>query len=472
MSTKVKKILKRLGAVRPEFVFLGLATVFGIILTFRITPLFGNDEIVHFPRAYQVQEGKLSATHLGGYDYGHYAPVQIRQFNDAYREQVQKDYDFTERVKEVKAQYATERLNDDRREPLKFTSATLSAGWDYFPPALGILVARILNLPLNWYVYTARIFTLAVFIVLTFFAIKHIPIGKRFLMVAALLPTSVVQGLTIGMDGLVNGLSWLITALTFAILIKKINLTPKLLVLIAFLAVYLATTKQGYLPIAALPLLLPARLFPFNLKKVWLWRVGFGLGLLIISLWYLGNTAHIAEVIHHIQRPGLRVDESAQLHFIFQNPLEFLGMIFIQPFTIWSASIYAGIVGIVTNKLVILPIPMLVLLYAGLIITLFHRERAHVAGRDRLYVLVSSLGAFLATFILINLALYLSFTRVGYNRVEGLQGRYFLPLLPLMGIILHTAMPKLALKISDRLMSILMYPIIVSGLLITCISVY
>lgn len=472
MRTKVKKFVKFLGALKPENVFLCLATVLGLVFVFQITPLFGNDEIVHFPRAYQVQEGKLSATHLGGYDYGHYAPIQIKQFNDAYREQVQKDYDFTERVQEVRAQYAKERLTDDRREPLVFTSATLSAGWDYFPPALGILVARVMNLPLNWYVYMARIFTLAVFILLTYFAIKHIPIGKRFLMVVALLPTSVVQGLTIGMDGLVNGLSWLITALTFAILVKKITITPKLLALIAFLAVYLATTKQGYLPIAALPLLLPARLFPFNLKKVWIWRVGFALGLLIISLWYLGSTAHIAEVIHHIQRPGLHVDEGAQLHQIFQNPLQFLGMIFIQPFTIWSANIYAGIVGIVTNKMVMIPIPLIALLYIILGVTLFHRERSHVSGRDRISVFIYSLAAFLATFILINLALYLSFTRVGYDHVEGLQGRYFLALLPLLGIILHTAMPKLVLKLSDSFLTVLIYPVIIMALIVTAELVY
>jgi len=251
-----------------------------------------------------------------------------------------------------------------------------------------------------------------------------------------------------------------------------IDVTPKLLALMAFLAVYLATTKQGYAPIAMLPLLLPARLFPFQLKKVWLWRLVFGGGLVVVSLWYLGATAHIAEVIHQIQRPGLHVDESEQLHHIFQNPLKFLSMIFIQPFTIWSGNIYAGIVGVVTNKLVKLPIPVMLLSYMALLVTVFHRERSHVNGRDRLYVLACSTGAFLATFTLINLALYLSFTRVGYDHVEGLQGRYFLALLPLLGIILHTAMPKLFLKISDGFMNLLAYPAIVIGLVTTTLLVF
>jgi uncharacterized membrane protein len=448
-----------------EKVFLIIASIFGVIFCFHTVPLFANDEIVHFPRAYYLQEGHLSAAHLDGFNYGGYVPEQIKQFNDAYREQVQRQSIDEQRLEEIRERYDHEKLNSKKREPLSFTSATLSAGWDYAPPAIGILVARILNLPLNWYVYMGRLFTLATWILLTYFAIKFMPFGKRFLLVVALLPVSVMQGTTIGMDGLVNGLSWLIIAITFAILVKKLIITPKLLALIFFLSLYLATTKQGYVPIAALPLIISSRFFPFDLKRVWAWRVLYSGVLLIASLWYLGATAPIAEVIHHLQRPGLYIDEGAQLHHIFLHPLQFLAMIFVQPFTIWSASIYAGVVGVLTNKMLWLPIPLMILLYMTMVITSLHKERLQVNRRDRLYVLISSIGAFLATFILINLALYLSFTRVAYDHVEGLQGRYFLALLPLLGIILHLAMPKLFLKISDRLMDLITYPVVVIGLI-------
>lgn len=463
-----KKILQ----VSPERIFVIFAVIFGLAFIRSVPPLFGNDEIVHFPRAFYLQQGHVNADHLEGNDYGGYVPTQIKQFNDAYREQVQSPNIDSSKLNEIKDRYSREKLvNHQAQESLDFTSSTLSAGWDYVPPALGILVARILNLPLNWYVYMGRLFALGTYIALTYFAIKYIPIGKRFLLVLALLPTALLQGETIGMDGLVNGLSWLIVALTFAILVKKLSVTPKLLGLFLFLSLILATTKQGYLPLAALPLILPARLFPFKLKRVWLWRLVFGGVLLLASLWYLGATAHIAEVIHQVQRPGLNVDTKGQLDYIFQHPLLFLAIIFIQPFTLWAASTYAGIVGVLTNRLVYLPIPMIILLFVAMFLTSFHKEREHVSGRDRLYVLVGSTGAFLATFIMINLALYLSFTRVGYPQVEGLQGRYFLALLPLLGIMLHTAMPRLFLKISDGFMNAIVLPIIVLGLTFATIAI-
>lgn len=441
----------------------------GLAFIFIIPPLFANDEIVHFPRAYHVQEGYFWVENLGGSDYGGYLPEQIKQMNDAYRQQVQSKNVDVKKLEQIKAQYSHEKLISRRNEPLAFTSAALSAGWDYLPPAIGIKLARIMNLPLNWYVYLARVVSLITYIALAYFAIKYMPIGKRFLMVISLLPTSLTQAGTIGMDGLVNGLSWLIIALTFAVLLKKLVITPTLLAVILFLAFYLATTKQGYVPLAALPLILPARLFPFDLKKVWVWRLFFGGLLLLTSLWYLGATSPIAEVIHRVQRPGLYVNEADQLHYIFQYPLHFLAIIFVQPFTLWAASTYAGIVGVLTNRLVYLPLSVIALLYALLGITCFHKEKEHVSGKDRLYVLISSIGIFLATFILINLALYLSFTRVGFDRVEGLQGRYFLPLLPLLGIILHTAMPRLFLKIPDKFMDIIVYPSLVLSLITAAI---
>jgi uncharacterized membrane protein len=467
----LNRTLKALATHSTGF-FIITAMVFGTIMCFRVTPLFGSDEIVHFPRAFYVQDGHMWADHLDGYDYGGYVPKQIKEFNDAYREQVQSPQVDANKLQEIKARYSHERLNNNSREPLAFTSASLSAGWDYLPPAAGIWAARTLNLPLNWYVYLGRLFTLATYILLVYFAIKYLPFGKRFLLLIALLPVALVQGGTIGMDGLVNGLSWLIIALTFAVLVKKLSVTPKLLAVTLLLSLLLSTTKQGYAPIAALPLLIPARLFTFDLRRVWLWRIFFGGALLLLSLWYLGATSPIAAIIHNVQRPGLHVDEAGQLHYIFQHPLLFLSMIFIQPFTIWAASIYAGMVGVLTNRLVYLPIPLIVLLFVMMLITSLHKERLQVDRRDRLYLVVCSIGIFLATFILINLALYLSFTQVGYPQVEGLQGRYFLPLLPLLGVIVHIAMPKLFLKISDIFMSLVLYPILIFSLILTTMVIH
>lgn len=455
----------------PQNFFVIAAAVFGTIYIFRLAPLHGNDEIVHVPRAYHVQEGNLWTDHLNGYDYGGYVPKQLKEFNDSFREQVQHDNPDPERTDELIERYSSEKIEGDERVPLSFTSAGVYSATAYIPSAAGIFVADTLHLPLIWYVYLGRIFTLITYIVMVYFAIKYLPFGKPFLLVIALLPTAISQAGTIGMDAMVNGSCWLVIALTLAIFERRLKINKKLLAVIAVLAFQVVTNKQSYAPLALLPLIIPARLYPYEYKKVWIWRLVFGGGLLALSAWYIGRTSQIAEVIHHIQRPGLYVDEAAQLHHVFQNALEFIGMIFVQPFTIWAASIFAGMIGVMSNKLVYVPIAVIVLLVLVLVITCFHKERPVIAKQDRLFILGSSVAAFLGSFILINLALYLSFTRVGYDRVEGLQGRYFLPLLPLLGIILHLGMPRVFLKISERLANRIVYPSILLGLISAVIAI-
>ena len=95
------------------FSVLGLG--FGLLFVFLIPPLHGNDEIVHFPRAFHVAEGNLRVEHLGYYDYGGQVPVQIKQLNDGFREQVQNDNPSPARIAEQKRQYSQERLADERR---------------------------------------------------------------------------------------------------------------------------------------------------------------------------------------------------------------------------------------------------------------------------------------------------------------------------------------------------------------------
>jgi uncharacterized membrane protein len=458
------KIMTKFLTQHPEKVFAVLAIIFGLSFVFGVHPLYGNDEIVHFPRAYQISEGNLWTDHLRGYDYGGQVPVQIKQFNDSYREQVQSDSKETTRLEEIQARYDTEKLTDQAREELAFSSAGVYSPWSYIPSSLGVMTARLMNLSLNWFVYMGRLLTLLTYIALVYAAIKFLPFGKLFLVVVALLPTSLTQAANLGMDGLVNGFSWLIIALTLAVFTGKLRLSTKVVSLLGFLSLFLATTKQAYGLIALLPLLIPARLYPFSYRLVWLWRGILGGVLLITGLWYIGYTSHIAEMLHFVQRPGLNINEADQLHYIFQHPIQFIAMILIQPFTLWGANVWAGIVGVITNRTIFLPIVVILGLFATMFVALFERERPHIAKRDKLFIVGASAVAFAGTFVLINLALYIAFTRVGYDHVEGLQGRYFLPLLPLVGILLHVLMPELFLKISHSQITTIAYGGILIGL--------
>jgi uncharacterized membrane protein len=417
----------------------------GLTTIFLIPPLHGNDEIVHFPRAYQVSRGTFWTEKFSEHDYGGHVPAELKEFNDSFREQVQSKTPDKQRLRELTDQYSRERLSGEDDTRLSFTSAGPYSPWSYFPAAFGMVIARIADLPLIWYVHLSRLSSFIFWLLLTYAALKILPTGKLFMATLALLPTAYVQASTMGMDGVVNGVSWLIIALTIAILARRLALTGRVFLLLAFLALFLATTKQGYLLIAAFPLIIPHKLYAFTSEYVLKARLGLGLALVAVTIWYLSVTAPIAAILHFIQRPGLHVDSLDQIKFIATHPFEVLLTILIRPLTAAFAGVYAGLVGVLTNRLLYLPIAVIVLLYAALLAALLNFKRSKLLGKENYRLEWSSGIVLVGTFIITNLALYIAFTQVGHPVVEGFQGRYLLPLAPLL-IALRPELPRPAAR--------------------------
>lgn len=417
----------------PERLFLVLALLGGVYSVFTVPPLFGSDEIVHFPRAFQISEGTLWTEKLGEYSYGGKVPVQLRDFNDSYREQVQNNQTDFSRVSALNEKYYSEKIErNTSREPLGFTSAGVYSPWSYLPSSIGVWVAKTMNLPLIWYVYLGRMSALLIWVLLTFMAIKLLPGGKLFLVGLGLLPTTITQAANLGMDGLVNGLSWLIIAAVLSVIFTKVRVSKLRVIALLLLSLMLATTKQGYLLIAALPLIIPIKQLPFSRQTGVLLKVVFALVLVVSTVLYLAKTGPIADIMHFVQRPGLYVDSGDQIAYILKNPVTTFLMVLIQPFTPAYAGIYPSLVGILTNKQIIIPTSVIILIYIGLVYSFLSTKASKKPTINCNYLRLISSCVFLATFLFINLALYVSFTQVGLNRIEGVQGRYLLPILPIL----------------------------------------
>ncbi|MES2971796.1 MAG: DUF2142 domain-containing protein [Patescibacteria group bacterium] len=443
MKSKSSSWLKLAGNwIRANALNVWLVAVFicGLTAIFMIPPIYGNDEIVHFPRAYQVSRGTFWTQKFSDHDYGGYVPRELKEFNDGFREQVQNNNPDPNRLKELRQQYSKQKLETPDDTRLSFTSAGPYSPWSYFPAAFGMLIARIADLPIIWYVYLSRLSCFIFWLMLTYGVLRILPTGKLFMASLALLPPAYVQASTIGMDGVVNGVSWLIIALTIAVLARTIKFTKGLFGLMVFLAFFLATTKQGYLLIAAFPLIIPASFYPYSGRKALKVRVGFSLALALITMWYISVTGPIASILHFVQRPGLHVDSLDQIAYILTNPFEVLLTILITPLTVAYAGVYAGLVGVLTNKLLYLPIAVIVLLYVALGVALLNFKRSKLLAKEGYRLEWCSAGVLIGTFILSNLALYIAFTKVGNPVIEGFQGRYLLPLAPLL-IALRPELP-------------------------------
>jgi uncharacterized membrane protein len=454
----------------PVEFFVVLSLIFGIAMCFRLQPLSGTDEFTHFPRAFQIESGQLFEKKLPGNQYGGYLPNNvvnmINDYRNLTREPIGPTYELSSQ--QLGAVYSRDNQLGSRETATVFSSDAAYTPGGYLPSIAGIFLAKLVRAPLIWYVYLARLCSLIVYVVLVWLAIKLIPGGKWFLVVAALLPTSITAALTIGQSALLLGTSWLLIAFVFAVMANKVKLTWRVLVALTVLSVMLSIIKQGYIFIALLPLLIPLRHFSKKLNFI-IWKVIMGI-LLLGSTTILGLfTDHIAKGVVLAPISGININTTQQIHYILHNPLVYVGHLLFQPFTKSFDTIYLGLVGIVTQRLIYLSVAMIGLLYLALFLTWKSTSSIPQFVKQRHYFIGSIGSIAIANYLLIATALYIVSTQVGSSVVGGLSGTNFLPLLPLVLII-----PMSIRKESDtglgRTSSSVVLLIVLVGLISTSLS--
>lgn len=335
--------------------------------------------------------------------------------------------------------------------PTAFSFGTIASYWPvfYLPAAAAFETAKIAGLrPLHAFHY-ARLADLAVFLALGTAALLVARRGQMLLFCTLAMPMSVSLGASLNQDGLIIASSALAMALltrpTTAIGLASIwRDTPRLLA--AALIGSIALTKPPYLPLAGMLLLpLPA----WKLRRVWGERVGLGLIVTAATLaWAWLTVRNVATPVYWGQAeagplwPGPRpamfpgTDMAAQLQVLMAKPSRFLKLpwrsLRSTPY-IWDEAI-----GALGSLDVWLP-RWLYRLWTGALAAavlgdlIWRRPDAAMLPRRQaawplLLIVVIWLGIYLSQ--------YLTWSRVGAELVDGPQGRYFLPLLPVLALAL------------------------------------
>ncbi len=435
MKERIIKNLKHHSGwliARPEAIFILVATTAGLVFCFLVPPLGGYDEFTHFPRVYHVASGSLWADKLDDKSYGGYLPGNVKEFIDDYRDLTRKGThdEFKHRAQELRTKYSNTKADKHNLEPTPFTASSVYSPWSYLPSAVGIKLGMLLNLPLSWLVYLGRIFTLLAWLTLAYTALRTLPFGKWFLVVIALLPTSITLSATISPDALVNGTSWLLIALITGVFVRNRPFRKQTKIAIFALALFLCLSKPGYWMLAFLPVILPARYFTTK-RKAWIWRISLVIVLSAASILYLNFTRLIAGKYLANQRPEVHLDSKEQIRFILKEPHNFLSLLTEQVISPEYFEVVSGVVGRLTNRLLLLPIWVIGLLYLSLFMAFVSFKRPPPLEEHKKYLLFVGLGVLIGTFLIINIALFVTFTQVRNPYVEGVQGRYFLPVIPL-----------------------------------------
>lgn len=238
-------LLLRSFIVKPEYFFVGTASVFGLIFLFITPPFQTPDEPAHFYRAYEISELNLARI-------PDEVPVAVKQTATACERMKFKSWEKFS-PKEMTALKSI-RLDSHQRAYVESVDYTIP----YLPQALGIAIGRLFsNVPVN-YLYWARFFNLITAIFLIFLAIRITPVQKWIFGLLGVMPMTVSQMASASYDAPTIGLSLLLIALILKFTFSgNEQLTPKSIFTLFILTLLLACTKPPYFLVSMAFLIVP-----------------------------------------------------------------------------------------------------------------------------------------------------------------------------------------------------------------------
>lgn len=310
----------------------------------------------------------------------------------------------------------------------------LSYAIEYLPQATGLAIGRVLNLNFFGIFYLGRLTNLIFFTVCVYFAVKRIPRFKALMALAALLPMTLQQSASYSYDAFINAMAFLFIASLIREYTAEGKMTGKDFLWLLIPGALLTPAKVVYSVMLFLTFLIPARRFGSGKRK---WgMIAFAavicLGVLIaFNFTSLYNRVMSALPGHAIQST-ITGEAYYSVNDLLRDPVKILGIFWRtlrNDFLLWMWCI----IGYAMSGLsLLIPMPY-VYGFAGLLVL-----SAAFRGQEEVRILPGQRAAFVGCFgavvLLTMFAMLIGWTTAGDTVVQGVQGRYFLPVLPLLAM--------------------------------------
>lgn len=425
-----------MSALRSEWAFLttfvGLAIVFCTAFVLTVPSGFGLDEEHHTYRAWQVSRGVLQPETLSPKSqYGGTIPVPLIDYVIAGTDAANAGRGTGEPWERHDLSLAPSydllgEVRLDQTTPTRveeFTNASASSFVPYLPAAFGMRAATVLGADVAGVVLAGKIVNSGVYV---------LAVGASLLVLArsrwkwlvglvAVAPLSIFQAAVISADTFSNAAALLLTAL----ILRSRTLKSRALGLtctIAVAALLVVLSKPTYILLLPLILAVPSvaisarRGLALTLKAVTFLTLA-GIGAFVSS-----RASDIASAIRFQIPNADRVDQQAQLAGMLADPLDAIAMVgrtVIQ----YGSSWIEGTLTMMGTNTVFAPAPVTIVLISALTLAAFAGE----PDRRAVGALFASVA--FVTVCAIIATLYMTFTVVGSATADGVQGRYWIPLL-------------------------------------------
>ena len=311
--------------------------------------------------------------------------------------------------------------------PTQFSNTVVYVPIAHIIPAVSIFVSRKLGLSALTELYCGRLANALFAVSIIFIALKILK-GRQsavLVFVIANLPMTVSLLPTLSADSSVISCSLLLFAITTRILDQSV-FTWQLWLVLLISVLFAATAKVAYLPLSVIPL---------SCAIIACRSVRYKIGIAFVSILALGLTFTWSVEIHSLVFPinlDIRVDPEKQLLFISHNLFSFIVIIVKSAIYQLPQSVSTLLGSRLSDLSVSTPHWLIMLSGLLLIISTVRSGRSGVYGLWRLPIGLILLTCMLLPFVF----LYIQNTPVGATSVEGYQGRYMLPILPFLALMI------------------------------------
>lgn len=293
----------------------------------------------------------------------------------------------------------------------------------YLPGSIGINISRLLGGSIADIFFAGRFTNLIVYGILLIIIFKLLPFKKDTFYAIYMMPMSLVLASYYSIDAIIVGLIGIFIAYVFKIFKEKkdkINLKT-FLIIIGLYSLTLICKNGAYLAIGLILFILPVSKSVKENSKIRNITVLITIITLIIG---------IIQVYKIIGIDDTRVENSnpkKQIEFLLENPTNIIkvysNFFKISIFNLRFYEEFNKIDFFGTNAIITSFLLFIFIFYTALM------DNSYSFSKKQKIIQYIS---FLATFFITTFVLYISYTDVGQTKINGYQGRYLLPVLPLI----------------------------------------
>lgn len=443
-----------------EIIFTMIAVVFGLTFWIVMTPMSVPDETTHYEYSFQ-----LSNMIMGEKDYKYFDEEYQNYGSFAGHYNISAAY--TRLVKKINRP-----LSLDNNKVEMISNIADSYKTPFIPQALGITLSRLLNLNMLKTFYMGRLFNLIFYVVCIYIAVKKAPIHKMLFGIIGTLPIFIQQAASFSYDCFINGLCLVLLSCVFKWMYQKEKITIKEFIFVFVVNLLLAPIKVVYGLFSFLFWFVPTEKFSNKRNKI----IGtliitapamYELAVLLFPLIFRFVRKMFEKLTMSINNknlifaddgettytyaPSYTEDEVYHFSDVINNPFEAIE-IFARTIRYNLKTWFYGAFGrVLSGNTLVLPIS---LVYSLLIIVigLSFREEIFV---ESITFKVISIGLCVLAGLMMLGGMLISWTPInqdiidayGGPIIQGIQGRYFSPLLPYCFIAFNNKKIKISQKL-------------------------